>query len=170
MGEGIWFPSVMRAVTGYVWILLALAWVPVALAGGDKKEVARVSFHIETEATDNPKMIFPHDLYGQRKYFRRIPEVSSRDFVAFTPFPAEDQGSYGLVFQMKDPARRRLAAITAVNTGRWLVCQAFGRIVDGVMIDKAVDDGAVVVWQGISIEEVRLLDESLPRIGEGKKK
>jgi hypothetical protein len=33
-----------------------------------------------------------------------------------------------------------------------------------------VDDGLVVVWKGLSIEEIVLLDEALPRIGEKKKK
>ena len=138
-----------------------------AWAGGGKK-VAIISFHVETEASDNPKMIFPHTMFGKQRYFRRIPEISSKDFIAYSPFPAKDQASYGAVFQLKDNARRRLAAITSVNIGRWLVCQAFGRIVDGVMIDEPVDDGAIVIWQGLSIEEIRILDSSISRIGEKK--
>lgn len=147
-----------------------LLYAGMATAGGNKGEPAKVSFHVETEALDNPKMIFPHVISGERRFFRRIPDVSSQDFVAFTPFPAEDQASYGVVFQLKDNARRRLAAVTSVNQGKWLVCQAFGRVVDGVLIDAPVDDGAIVVWNNLSLEEIRLLDESLPRIGEKRKK
>jgi hypothetical protein len=115
-------------------------------------------------------MIFPYDVMGKQRFFRRLPEVSSRDFVAFSPFPAEDQASYGVMFQLKNNAQRRLASVTSVSTGKWLVCQAFGRIVDGVLVDEPVDDGAIVIWKGLSLEEIRLLDESLPRIGEKKKK
>jgi hypothetical protein len=96
--------------------------------------------------------------------------VSSIDYVAFSPFPADDQASYGVLLQLKDNARRRLAAVSQINSGKWLVCKAFGRIVDGVLVEDPVDDGLVVVWKGLSIEEIVLLDEALPRIGEKKKK
>ncbi|MFM2198381.1 MAG: hypothetical protein RLZZ505_1813 [Verrucomicrobiota bacterium] len=139
------------------------------MAGGDKGKKVDISFHIETEASDNPKMIFPHQVMGQQRFFRRIPEVSSNDFVAFSPFPSDDQASYGVILQLKDNARRRLAAVTQISSGKWLVCNAFGRIVDGVLVDDPVDDGVVVVWKGLSIEEIGQLDEAIPRIGEKKK-
>jgi hypothetical protein len=164
----MWFPSGMKVFCG--WMMCLLLCAGIASAAGNKGEPAKVSFHVETEATDNPKMIFPHVVMGDRRFFRRIPDVSSKDFVAFTPFPAEDQASYGVVFQLKDNALRRLAAVTSVNQGNWMVCQAFGRVVDAVLIDAPVDDGAIVVWKNLTIEEIRLLDESLPRIGEKRKK
>lgn len=139
------------------------------MAGGNKGKKVDISFHIETEASDNPKMIFPHEVMGKQRFFRRIPEVSSIDFVAFTPFPADDQASYGVILQLKDNARRRLAAVTQISSGKWLVCQAFGRIVDGVLVEDTVDDGVVVVWKGLSLEEIGQMDESIPRIGEKKK-
>jgi hypothetical protein len=142
----------------------AAAW-----AGGDKK-MAQISFHIETEGTDNPKMIFSAEIIGKQRFFRRMPEISSKDLVAFTPFPADDQASYGVLFQLKDNARRRLAAITAVNQGKWLLAQAFGRAVDGVLVDEPVDDGAIVIWKGLSLEEIHELDAAMPRIGEKKKR
>lgn len=139
-------------------------------AGGNKGPAVNISFHIETEASDNPKMIFPYQVMGKQRFFRRLPEVSSKDYVAFSPFPAEDQMSYGVMLQLKDKARRRLAAITQISSGKWMVCQAFGRIVDGVLIEDPVDDGVVVVWKGLTLEEIRQLDEALPRLGEKKKK
>ncbi|MBC7980208.1 MAG: hypothetical protein H7Y36_06570 [Armatimonadetes bacterium] len=114
-------------------------------------------------------MIFPQEVAGNQRFFRRIPEIASRDFVAFTPFPADDQESYGIVFQLKDNARRRYAAVTSVNQGKWLVCQAYGRLVDGVLVDGPVDDGVIVIWKGLTLEEIHELDKGLPRIGEKKK-
>jgi len=157
----------MKVFTG--WMTCLLLCTGFAFAGGNKAESANVSFHIETEGTDNPKMIFPHEVMGKQRFFRRIPEVSSKDFVAFSPFPADDQASYGVVFQLKDNVRRRLAAVTSVNQGKWLVCQAFGRIIDGVLIDAPVDDGVIVVWKNLSLDEIKQLDKSLPRIGEKRK-
>ena len=160
----------MKLFTALLAIAAGLAFVPPALAGGDKGKAARVSFHIETEGTDNPKMIFPHEMFGKQRFFRRIPDVSSKDLVAFSPFPSEDQASYGAIFQIKDTARRRLAAVTADNIGKWMVCQAFGRIVDGVLVDEPVDDGAIVIWAGLSLEEIKELDKAMPRIGEKKER
>ncbi|MEP4050383.1 MAG: hypothetical protein ABJN80_16220 [Luteolibacter sp.] len=146
-------------------LLLMLFPAGSLLAGGNKAKVS-VSFHIETEATDNPKMIFPMDVSGKQRFFRRIPEISTKDLVAFTPFPADDQESYGVVFQLKDTSRRRFAAVTADNRGRWLISQAFGRPVDAVLIDEPVDDGAIVIWKGLTLEEIRELDKAMKRIGE----
>jgi hypothetical protein len=140
-----------------------------AIAGGNKGKKVSISFHIETEESDNPKMIFPQQIMGQQRFFRRIPELSSKDYVAFSPFPSEDQASYGVVLQLKDHARRRLATITQISSGKWLVCQAFGQLVDAVMIEKPVDDGVIVIWSGLSIEQIQMMDESLPRIGQKKK-
>lgn len=164
----MWFAAGMKLLKGYI-VCLLLFCAGYAYAGGNKGEPARISFHVETEETDHPKMVFPHEVMGNRRFFRRIPDISSKDFVAFTPFPASDQASYGVVFQLKDAARRRLAAVTSVSSGKWLVCQAFGRIVDSVLIDEPVNDGAIVVWKNLTLEEIRLLDENLPRIGEKKK-
>ena len=160
----------MKFVTALLALAALLSFAPPAFAGGNKGKAARISFHIETEGTDNPKMIFPHEMFDKQRFFRRVPEVSSVDLVAFNPFPAEDQASYGAVFQLKDTARRRLAAVTANNIGRWLVCQAFGRIIDGVLVDDPVDDGVVVIWQGLTLEEIEEIDKVMPRIGEEKKR
>jgi hypothetical protein len=140
----------------------ALGW-----AGGDKKN-AQVSFHVETDVSDNPKMIFPYELQGKERYFRRIPELSTSDFVAFSPFPADDQASYGALIQLKGSAGKRLNAVSTANQGKWFVCQAFGRLVDGVLIDQPVSDGVVIIWKGLTLEEIRELDKTMPRIGDKK--
>lgn len=165
----MWFYSGMKLFTALFAFAALIAIALPVFAGGSKK-AARVSFHMETEGTDNPKMIFPHEVFGKKRFFRRIPDISSNDLVAYSPFPAEDQASYGAVFQLKNAAQRRLAAVTADNIGRWFVCQAFGRIVDGVLVDEPITDGAVVIWRGLSIEEIKEIDKTIPRIGENKKR
>lgn len=149
---------------------LVLALAPAGFAGGKKEDKAAVSFHMETEATDNPKMIFPEMVNGQRRFFRRMPEAMIKDIVSFSPF-VSDSGESGIVFKLKDNAARRIAAITSVNQGRWMIAQVNGRVVDGLFIDKSVNDGVLVVWSGITPGDIAMLDESLPRIGqEGQKK
>lgn len=152
-------------------MILLTVLSPAVFAAGKAGNKASVSVHMETESTDNPKMIFPQEISGQTRYFRRIPEINTKDVVSFSPFPTEGGGDFGVVFKVKDNAARRLSAVTAANQGRWLVMMINGRVVDGVIIDKQVDDGVVVAWKGVSLADIAVLDESLPRIGaEGGKK
>jgi hypothetical protein len=138
--------------------------------GGKKENKASVTFHIETEASDNPKMIFPQLTNGQKRFYRRTPDISLKDVVSFSPFPA-DFGDYGIVLKLKGSASNRLAALTNMNQGRWMISQINGRVVDGVNIDKQVDDGRLVIWKGVTLEDIAVLDQELPRMGEeGKKK
>lgn len=152
-------------------MILLTVLSPAVFAAGKAGNEASVSVHMETESTDNPKMIFPQEISGQTRYFRRIPEINTKDVVSFSPFPAEGGGDFGVVFKVKDNAARRLSAVTAANQGRWLVMMINGRVVDGVIIDKQVDDGVVVAWRGVNLADIAVLDDSLPRIGqEGQKK
>ena len=165
----MWFASCMGYTIKAVTVLALVFLAGGVMAGGNKGKKVDISFHIETEAFDNPKMIFPHDVMGKQRFFRRIPEVSSNDYIAFTPFPADDQASYGAILQLKDNVGRRLAAVTQSSSGKWLVCKAFGRIVDSVLIEDAVEDAVLVIWKGLTLEEIQQMDESIPRIGEKKK-
>jgi len=140
-------------------------------AGGKAGEEPVVSFHIETEHAENPKMVFSLEVGGKTRYFRRMPEIGTRDIAAFRPFPGDDGAhTYGVVFQLKNAASRRLASITSANHGRMMLAMTNGRPVDMVVIDQEVDDGFIVIWKGVTEAELRLYDQAAPRIGEDKKK
>lgn len=148
----------------------AISTVPLASAAGKKEVAAVVSFHMETDPTDNPKMIFQQAAGGKMRVFSRTPDIGSKDILSFAPFPSED-GDYGLVFVLKEHAAKRLQAVTNAAQGRFLVAMLNGRIVDGVQIDKPVEDGKLVIWKGATMADITVLDESFPRIGqEGQKK
>ncbi len=151
-------------------LIFSCALAPALQGAGKAGEKANLSFHLETENSQNPKMIFAQDHNGTIRFFKRAPEISTRDIVGFTPFPADGDDGYGIVFQLSGNATRRLASITAANQGRWLVAQANGRIVDGVLIDQQVDDGFLVIWKGISLADIEQYDSSVPRIGAKKPK
>jgi hypothetical protein len=150
--------------------LVLSGFIPSAHASGKKDIPATASFHLETDATDNPRMIFQQAAGGKMRTFTRVPEVSTKDILSFAPFPADD-GSYGILFSLKDHAAKRLAAVTNMGQGRYLLAQLNGRVADGVLIDKPVEDGKLVIWKGGTLADIAILDESYPRIGqEGKKK
>ena len=152
--------------------MLAFALAPAVHASGKKEMKASVSFHMETDENDNPKMIFSQMAYGKTRYFRRMPEVTTKDVVSFTPFPSEAGGDdYGMVLVLKENAAKRLAAITNVNQGRWMIAQVNGRVVDGVLIDKQINDGRLVIWKAVTLADVTVFDAEIPRTGhEGEKK
>ena len=145
--------------------LLTLVAAPFGTAGGKAGEMGMVTFHLETDEGASPKMVFPQMDDGKQRLFLRSPEISLKDISAFCPFPSGVGDEYGLVFQLKDHAKRRLNALSVANQGKYLLAQANGRVVDGVVIDKPVDDGLIVIWKGITTEEVKLFDKVLPRIG-----
>ncbi len=146
-----------------------LVFAPALMAGSKADHKYSLSFHLETDSNDNPKMIFTQEDNGKTRYFRRMPEVTSKDVVSFSPFPSEANDGYGVVFRLKDNAARRLVAVTSINQGRWLIAQINGRMVDAVVIDKPISDGLLVVWKGVTLDDVKIFDAALPRIGkEGK--
>jgi len=148
-----------------------LAFARPVLGGGNKEDKLSVSFHMETEATDNPKMIFPQLANGKKRFFTRSPEIATKDLVSFNTFPAQDGQDYGVIFKLKGSATNRFSALTTANQGRWMISQINGRVVDGVLIDKTVNDGFIVIWKGVALADIAMLDEQMPRIGlEGKKK
>jgi hypothetical protein len=141
-----------------------------ALAGGKINDKTAVSFHVETDTNENPKMIFPLPVDGRTRYFRRLPDITTKDIQAFRPFPSGDGATYGVLFELKEHAARRLSAVSAANPERWLAAMANGRGVDAVFIDKQITDGKLVIWKGLSALEIQQLDKLMPRIGETKKR
>ncbi|MES2920507.1 MAG: hypothetical protein V4819_03115 [Verrucomicrobiota bacterium] len=157
-----------RIATLTMMVLLAMATG--VFAGGKKEEKTSVTFHLQAEATDNQKMTFTQLANGKLQYFHRLPEISMKDIALFNPFPSTVGDDYGLVFRLKPSASERLAAITAANQGRWMIAQINGRVVDGVTIDKQITDGVIVIWKGVTLADVELLDKELKRAGAEKKK
>jgi len=147
--------------------LLALGVLP-CHAGGKKENAAAISFHLEGDAGDNPKMVFGQFVAGRERPFRLVPEVSGNDIAAFNPFPSRNGEGYGVLLQLKPAAKNRYAAITAANQGRWLLARVNGRIVDAALIDRQVADGEIVIWKGVALGDVQLLDKQFPRLGEKK--
>lgn len=159
----------MRRFFSFVAALVALGPALPADAGSSKKPDTGVSFHIETTEGEDPKMVFQQVAAGKVRYFRRSAELITNDIVAFSPFPADDGLTYGAVCQLNRGAAGRLSNLSAANKGSWLLAMVNGRIVDAVIIDKQVEDGLIVIWKGITVNEVKAFDKIRPRIGEDAK-
>jgi len=147
---------------------LAACALPAA-ASGKKGDNAGISFHLQTEEGGNPKMVFKQLVAGKERWFSTTPEISTRDVASFSPFPAEDQGSYGVAVQLDRRGANRLAALTTANKDKFLVAVVNGRVVDAVIIDKQVTDGILVIWKGVNLPEIKAFDKVKPRLGEDQK-
>lgn len=152
----------------YIALILALTSL-IALGNGKKTPPASVSFHLQGSPAEAPKFARKVKTLAGEYYFRKVPEISSRDIVAFSPFPADDKKTYGLVFKINNQAARRLQATTSMNQGKLLLSLVNGQAVGVVRIDKPVKDGMLVIWGGISQQELKMYDMIAPRIGESKK-
>ena len=156
--------------TALRFLLALLLFTLPALAGGKKDNNMAVSFHMETENTNNPKMIFERDINGKKRFFQKTPDFTAKDIIAFSPFLADNKFDYGVVFQLRGAAAARLENLTAANPGRMLLASCNGRVVDVVIIDKPVKDGLLVIWNGIQEAEIKECDKMAPRIGKEKNK
>lgn len=146
------------------------ATAPHSSASGKKAPPASISFHMEGSAAEAPKFARKIKTLAGEKYFRKVPEVSTKDIVAFSPFPADDNRTYGIVFKLNPQASRRLNGATTMNRGKLLLALVNGQALGVVRIDKPVNDGMLVIWSGIAQQEIKLYDQVAPRIGEDAKK
>jgi hypothetical protein len=161
----------MQTRLAVVLFLALVALLPSAYGMGEKKTKSSITFHMETEATDNPKMIFAQQANGRQRFFRRLSDIGTNDIASFSAFPSEVGQDYGLVILLKKHVATRLSALTNANQGRFMIVRVNGRVLDGVLIDKQIDDGRLVIWKGVTLADLNLLDKDFPRAGqEGKKK
>ncbi|MEM7144802.1 MAG: hypothetical protein AAF591_06680 [Verrucomicrobiota bacterium] len=144
-------------------LLSGLAIAPSAHAMGKKKQRTMVSFHLETSADEAPKFAFPHTLPGTniQRYFKINPEFTNRQIMWFHPFDSKDGRSKGIVFQLDQAATIRLEAISAQNRGKYLVTSLLGAQSAPILIDRPVNDGVIVVWDGVSDAQIAMLAEEI---------
>ena len=150
-----------------LFIFLVISLPSMLSAMGNRIEENRLSFHLQGTKNDGPKMAFPLPVYGKELYFRRSPEITAKDVICFKPFPAND-GSYGATFSLSKVGTQRLAAITTQNQKRWFATMLNGKPIDMVYIDRPVQDGTLVIWQGLTRSDLGRFTMKLPYPGDSK--
>jgi len=150
-------------------LLLLLALAPAVQAGGKKPPPVEVSFHLQGDASDGAKWVFPQETAGKELYFRKTPDITHKDIVAFRPFPSDDDKTFGIIFQLRDIAAKRLRNLCNANRDRYLLAMVNGQVRDAVLIDRAPTDNYIIIWQRIGNKEIKAADMLMPRIGEDPK-
>lgn len=149
-------------------ILAATLILPSASGMGKRPEKNRLTFHLEGDISDGPKMVLPLQMGNKKRYFKKSPITFSKELVSLKHFP-DEQGEYGAVFSFNLAAKTRIAAITTQNQDKWIVAMLNGRPVDGVFIDSPVTDGKLVIWRGINQSEIIRFEYFMPYTGETRK-
>ena len=140
-------------------ILLAACLLPQsAFAAGSKQGKAQISFHLQAEAGDSPKMVYPIMVGGNKMDFKRMPEVQTKDVAGYKAVPSKDkQGVYDIVVQLKPNAAKRLQMITNASRGRYMAGQLNGRPGEAVLINAQINDGILVIWGVANGEDLKTL-------------
>ena len=112
-----------------------------AQASGKKTPPASISFHLEGSAVEAPKFAREFNTLAGARYFRKVPEVSSKNIEACSPFPADDDRTYGIVFKLNSQGSKRLNEVTTMHQGKLLLSLVNGQPLGVVRIDKPVSDG-----------------------------
>lgn len=127
---------------------------------GQKDKGYLITFHVEAEDNSNPKMVTPVKLGAEHRqyFFGKLPTFSANDIQWFYPFTSQDGYTYGAAFRFKEHASQELKAITLTNQGKLLAVRCSDAPIHAVLIDRPIDDGVVVVWNGLQqrhLEEFR---------------
>ncbi len=156
---------IRRTLLGLLAASLAL---PAASGMGKRPEKNRLTFHLEGDVSDGPKMVFPLQMGNKKRFFKKSPITFTKEITSLKHFRSED-GNYGATFTFNKAASSRIAALTTQNQGEWLVAMLNGRPVDGVYIDQPINDGRLVIWQGIKQVEIIRFEYAFPLTGESNK-
>lgn len=153
----------MRMIPRRLWLLLPLACLLLVAKG--QRERYTVSFHLEAASEESERLVFSQEVGEppRTRLFRRMPEVTHRDFTAFHSFPAAD-GTSGVVLQLNEEGTRRLAMATSTAQGSLMRVLVNGQGVDVLFIDRPIEDGRLTIWSGVPPEVIRELEKKLPRL------
>lgn len=140
----------------------------VLCTGMSKKPKATISIHSEGASEDNPRMVFPETIEGQRMIFKLVPEFSQVNIAAIHPFPAEDGNGFGLALKLDFRGTNALDIVTRTRQGGLLLTKVNGRSCGFVSIDRPVSDGIFTIWSGVPEEVVKELQKKHPDISHAR--
>ncbi len=143
--------------------LVLLSCAVFTLALGKRDQTLLMSFHVETSADEAPKFAFPYPLEpgGATRYFKKIPAFTEDQVQWFYPFKAKDGNSYGAAFKLDRKGTDELLRLSTEHQGRFLLANLPPSRSSLILIDRTVNDGIVVVWEGLSEGQFDLFREKL---------
>jgi hypothetical protein len=148
----------------YLLVAILLAITPcIAWGSGGGRKPLLLSVHLETDPAEGPKFSFPLPMpgTGEKRAFKKSPEITDNQVSWFYLFPAESGNGSGAAFKLDSVGTNRLEFISTSNQGRHLLTIVHPSTSSFVRIDKVISDGIIVVWEGLTPEHITGLREHL---------
>ena len=135
-----------------------------------KRPRCTLRVHVQANAHDTEVFAtnFRSPTTGKNIVIEKIPTISERDVVAFTPYEVGD-GSYGVLFQLDDHGKLALDTLSVEHRGTFLYVFVNGRSVAEMQIDQRISDGKLYVASGLTQKDLVLMRKEWPLIGQRKK-
>jgi len=110
-------------------------------------------------------VVLPHST--KKIFVRKVPIITERDIISFYPFPAGD-GSIGCYFKLDADGTTKLEQHTTAYRDTLVVASVNGRVTGGMMVDKKIKDGIMLVPSGFLPMEIAGLQTKYPTMGSEK--
>ena len=156
-----WFPRRMLPRALLV-VVLSLFSLPLGSeAAGKKSQSYYFTLHLQGSPDQGAKFVAPVKLgsEAQQYYFSVIPELTDNHVAAIYPFTSKDGASFGVAFILNEKGRERLSGLTLQNQGRLVGVHVLGTHNSALYVDHTIDDGVVVVWEGLGKSQVKDLSK-----------
>src|SRR5882724_5556733 len=107
---------------------------------------------------------------GKTVAIEKMPWISERDIMAFSPYPAAN-GTYGALFQLDEHGRVVLDTLSVERRGSLLFVFINGRPITepGLQIDKRVSDGKIYIASGLTAADINLMKKDWRLLGQHKR-
>jgi len=105
---------------------------------------------------------------GKNVVIEKMPWISERDVMAFSPYPAAN-GTYGALLQLDEHGRVVLDTLSVERRGSLLFVFINGRPITELEIDKRVSDGKIYIPSGLTSADIELMKKDWRMIGQRKR-
>lgn len=159
------YPIHMKALCAFAFCLVFAATEGVA-------KQRHCTFRLHAQANPRDTEVFATSVRaqfsGKTVAIEKMPWISERDIVAFSPYPATN-GTYGALFQLDEHGRVVLDTLSIEHRGRLLFVFINGRPITELEIDKRVSDGKIYIPSGLTSADIELMKKDWRMIGQRKR-
>ncbi len=150
------------------WLVVSLLFPACLLLMGAGKQADSfiITIHEEATADEVPKFATPVKLGTEMRqyFFKRVPTFTDRDVAYFYPFISQDGATFGAGLKLTPKATEALKAHSLTHQGKLLGIRVSNAPYNAVMIDQPVDDGVIVIWQGLAKAHLKAFEKKFPHV------
>ena len=131
---------------------------------GNKSDPFLISIHEEATIDEVPKFAHPVKLGADAKqyYFKKVASFTDNDIAYYYPFISQDGQTFGVALKMKGRGTEGLKALSLTQPGKLLGIRFSPETFSAIYIDRPVDHGTIVIWSGLSKDQIKKLGKKFP--------